>query len=53
MVTLWGIVSTLQGQNSRLLLPSSSLLTEIAGTVTTYHGLIAARFFLGVTEGQY
>lgn len=33
MLTLWGIVSTLQG------------------LVQSYHGLIACRFFLGMTEG--
>jgi hypothetical protein len=52
MLTLWGIVTTLQGNlifTSDLLADS---LTCCKGVVSSYGGLLAARFFLGLLEGM-
>lgn len=56
LVIAWGIVSTLQGACSALdNRETTKLFIEAyaydAGVVTSYHGLLAARFFLGFCEG--
>lgn len=50
LLTIWGVMVTLQGQYS--FLPSNiyfSLLTK--GLVTSFGGLVTVRFFLGAVEG--
>ena len=54
MVTLWGVVCTMQGNIQ--MSPSDSIfkrLDFLSGIVHSYHGLLACRFFLGLLEGEF
>ena len=55
MVLFWGIVTTLQGKLMIAPLRRFMHSTELClpGLVTSYSGLIACRFFLGLFEGEY
>ena len=49
MVVLWGLFCACQGEARGCSNNESS--SSYAGAVTTYGGLIACRFFLGMAEG--
>lgn len=54
MVTLWGIVTTMQGQGGLRLvtLTNSNLYRFDPGLVNNYSGLLVCRFFIGLLEGM-
>jgi hypothetical protein len=49
-LTLWGVVTTSQGKPRYYLILRCTYLPK--GTVTSYEGLLFARFFLGLLEGK-
>jgi hypothetical protein len=50
MLTLWGVVTTLQGI-TRVYIHAGSLIRR-KGALTSYEGLLVARFFIGLLEGK-
>lgn len=50
MLSLWGIVTTLQGI-SRVYIYAGSLIRP-KGVLTSYEELLVARFFIGLLEGK-
>ena len=52
IVTVWGLVTTLQGWCASSPTAPIGMLTSNPGLVTSFGGLVACRFFLGLTEGE-
>lgn len=54
MITLWGLVTALQGTLLSCLDGSQiSIYPSYEGITKTYGGLLACRFFLGLLEGKH
>ena len=53
LLSLWGIVTTLQGTGHLIASMIDAHRMAHTGTVKTYHGLLVCRFFLGLFEGEF